>query len=352
MPQVSDSCSCRFVRALPLRGRGPRSRTRSLSFLVVLLFGALAIATTASAGGGRSGKGGPGRCFKPVDPGLHVVDVVQDGVHRPFQLWVPAGCAGRRVPLLFWLHGSTSSGEAAMATRDAAGNLLFPDDADEHGYAVATPTGAVPFSPAPDTLDDIGYIDLAIDAISDLICVDDRRVYASGSSGGGRMASQLACDLSDRIAAIAPVMGVRAPRASDTPGFTVECAPTRRVPVVAIHGRLDPVNPFPDDSPELVPGSSWTYGVPEAMERWAELNGCAPVAPKRKAVSENVDRVRYRGCRGAPVVLYDVLDGGHTLPGTLAVPALVPFVGPTNQEIDTADTVWSFLSRFRLRGPR
>lgn len=187
-----------------------------------------------------------------------------------------------------------------MATRDAAGNPLFPDDADEHGYAVATLTGAVPFSPAPgfsgftwnipgvplvgtevypapDSLDDIGYIDLAIDAISDLICVDDRRVYAGGSSGGGRMASQLACDLSDRIAAIAPVMGVRAPRASDTPGFTVECA---------------------------------------------------------------------------PVVLYDVLDGGHTLPGTLVVPALVPFVGPTNQEIDTADTVWSFLSRFRLRGPR
>ncbi|MBK7950467.1 MAG: hypothetical protein IPK00_17360 [Deltaproteobacteria bacterium] len=328
----------------------------------------------ALAGGSDGGRDRADRCRKPLPGGLYSVDVVQEGVHRPLQVWIPAGYQGRPIPLLFFLHGSGTTGEQAMATRDAAGQPLFPNDADEHGYAVATPSGAVPFNPAPgfsgfawnipgvplvgttiyppaSTLDDVAYIGLAIDAIGETLCIDEQRVYASGASGGGRMASQLACDLSDRIAAIAPIMGVRAPLASDTPPQTADCRPSRPVPVVAIHGLLDPVNVFADADPRLVPGSSWTYGVPEAMRRWARLNGCSLAEPRRRSVTEHVERVSYRGCRAnGRVELYEVADGGHTIPGSLVVPALIPLIGPTNQELDTPDTIWSFLSRHRLVG--
>jgi polyhydroxybutyrate depolymerase len=364
--------------------RAPGGRPRRTAAAAVAA--ALAVLAVAAPAGSveRSGRQEPaepaegvattaaGECRAPATPGLHTVDVVQQGVRRPLQLWVPAGYTGGPVPLLFWLHGSSSTGEQAMATLDASGRRLFPTDADEHGYAVATPTGAVPFNPAPGftgfawnipgvplvgtmvypppgTLDDVAYIGLAIDAIAQTICVDERRVYASGASGGGRMASQLACDLADRITAIAPVMGVRAPSASDTPGRSVPCTPSRAVPVTAIHGRLDPVNVFADDDPRLVPGSSWTYGAPEAMRRWAAINGCSPDAPERTAQHAHVDVVRYRGCpAGADVVLYDVADGGHTLPGTPVVPSLAALIGPTNQELDTADAIWANVSRHRL----
>ena len=351
------------------RSRGTGWRARAAATAVTLML-ALILLTP----GGPAGATGARRCRAPMAPGLHTVDVVQDGVSRPLQLWVPAGYTGGPIPLLFWLHGSSSSGAQAMAIADASGRPLLPTDADEHGYAVAVPTGAVPFSPAPGfsgfawnipgvplvgtttyplpgTLDDVAYIDLAIDAIAQTICIDERRVYASGASGGGRMASQLACDLADRIAAIAPIMGARAPRSSDTPGRSVACRPSRPVPVAAIHGRLDPVNVFADDDQRLVPGSSWTYGVPEAVRRWAQLNGCSPDARIHQAIHPHVDLWRYRGCRaGADVVLYDVLDGGHTIPGTPVVPALVPVVGPTNQELDVPQAIWSFVSRFHL-GP-
>lgn len=354
-------------------GRGRRMLAMAIAVSAAMAAG---VAIEAGAEGGRDGSPGPGvsrSCRKPLAPGLYSVDVVQAGVHRPFQLWVPAGYRGRPVPLLFWLHGSGTTGEQAMASADPAGRPLFPDDADEHGYAVVAPSGAIPFNPAPGisgfawnipgvplvgttvyppatTLDDIAYIGLVIDAAADTICIDESRVYASGASGGGRMASQLACDLSDRIAAIAPVMGVRAPQTSDTPGFTVECEPSRPVPILAIHGRLDPVNVFADDDPRLVPGSSWTYGVPEAMRRWADLNECAVQEPWRFRVHEHVDFVKYFGCRaGAHVALYDVADGGHTVPGSAVIPFLVPLIGPTNQELDTPNAIWSFVSRHRLR---
>lgn len=330
----------------------------------------LVVALPAAA----SGEGSSGSCRRPMAPGLYAIDVVQDGIHRPFQLYVPASYTGKPIPLFFWLHGSGTTGEQAMATADPQGRPIFRDHADQAGYAVATPSGAIPFNPAPGisgfawnipgvplvgttiyppatTPDDVAYIGLAIDAVAQTICLDERRVYAGGASGGGRMASQLACDLADRIAAIAPVMGLRAPRSSDTPGRTVECQPARPVPVVTIHGRLDPVNVYADDDPRLVPGSSWTYGLPEALERWALLNDCRLDEPLRKPFTAHVDRVSFRGCRsGAKVELYDVFDGGHTVPGTAVVPFLVPLIGPTNQEIHTPEALWSFVSRYRLNG--
>jgi poly(3-hydroxybutyrate) depolymerase len=198
-------------------------------------------AALAPLGAEANGDGGSGQCRRPMTPGLYTVDVVQAGVHRPFQLWIPASYKGKPIPLLFWLHGSGTTGEQAMATADPNGRPIFQDHADATGYAVAAPSGAIPFNPAPgisgfawnipgvplvgttiyppaSTLDDVAYIGLAIDAVAQTICLDERRVYASGASGGGRMASQLACDLSDRIAAIAPVMGLRAPRISDSAG--------------------------------------------------------------------------------------------------------------------------------------
>jgi polyhydroxybutyrate depolymerase len=359
------------------RRTGWRAAVGALAALVAALASAPAGAAEPArheepAGESDDATSAAGECHTPMPPGLHTVNVVQQGVSRPLQLWVPRGYTGGPIPLLFWLHGSSTTGAQAMATVGADGRPLFPTDADEHGYALAAPTGAVPFSPAPGfsgfawnipgvplvgtttypppgTLDDVAYIGLAIDAIAQTICIDERRVYASGASGGGRMASQLACDLADRITAIAPIMGVRAPQVSDTPGHSVACTPSRPVPVIAIHGRLDPVNVFAGDDPRIVAGSSWTYGVEEALRRWAVINGCSPDAPERTAARAHVDLVRYRACpAGADVALFDVANGGHTIPGTPAVPSLVALIGPTNQELDTPDAIWSNVSRFRL----
>jgi len=64
-----------------------------------------------------------------------------------------------------------------------------------------------------------------------LICSDDeRRVFVTGYSNGAFLASKLACVDADRIAAIAPVSGLRDP---------ADCAPKRPVPAVTFHGTGD-----------------------------------------------------------------------------------------------------------------
>ena len=59
--------------------------------------------------------------------------------------------------------------------------------------------------------------------------IDETRIFAAGLSSGAMMAHRLACQLSDRIAAIASVAG--ALRIDD-------CSPARPVSILEMHGTL------------------------------------------------------------------------------------------------------------------
>ncbi len=114
-------------------------------------------------------------------------------------------------------------------------------------------------------------------------CLDRNRVFATGFSGGARMASQLACDASNVFAAVAPVSGLR---------FPSPCQSSRPVPVVAFHGTADPVDPYLGNGQAY-----WTYSVPVAASRWANHNGCA-TSPSRSQPDDGVALTAYGKLRG------------------------------------------------------
>ena len=94
--------------------------------------------------------------------------------------------------------------------------------------------------------DDVAYVRDVIAHVAARVCTDETRVYATGFSGGGRMSSLLGCQLGSRIAAIAPVSGLR---------FPGPCS-GRPVPVLTFHGLADPQNPT-TDTPQAVARSGW-----------------------------------------------------------------------------------------------
>ena len=55
------------------------------------------------------------------------------------------------------------------------------------------------------------YLEAVVSTMESRACVDIKRVYATGFSGGARMSSQLACDAATTFAAVAPVSGLRLP---------------------------------------------------------------------------------------------------------------------------------------------
>ncbi|MFF7248065.1 alpha/beta hydrolase family esterase [Embleya sp. NPDC008237] len=270
------------------------------------------------------------------------------------QAYVPQSYDGADPqPLVLNLHGSNSTGTAQMAITGMGAS------AERYGFVVAVPEGGlgypgstggrawnIPGVPlygghpaAVGGRDEVGFVGATLDALDRSLCLDDRRVYATGFSGGARMTSLLGCTLSRRIAAIAPVAGLRA---DGTDGARpAPCRPIRPVPVLTLHGLADQANPY-----EGGIASRWTYPVTDAVRRWAAIDDC-PSTPVRTRVSRHVERTAYTGCAGgAAVVLYTQSDAGHTWPG--AAGTEVRGFGRINQEVSANELMWAFFSRYRL----
>ncbi|WP_349428772.1 PHB depolymerase family esterase [Microbacterium sp. LWS13-1.2] len=292
-------------------------------------------------------------CSIPLEPGVHEVALTSGGGSRPFLLYVPTSYDGHTpVPVVINGHGSTSDGSEQLAY-----SAMMPI-ADSHGFAIAAPTGAVEFtrgfiwnfpgfplyggtSLAPEgTPDDDLMIRDLIAALPLAICADEARVYATGFSAGGRMASRLACEDADLIAAIGAVGGLRAGPEPDA----TDCHPSRPVPVIAFHGDADPVNKFEGGTGT---STNFGYGVEDAVAQWALINECDST-PTRTAVTATVDLSAYSDCSdGSEVAFYTVEGGGHTWPGSgFLLPA--DQFGETDQSINASELMWEFFSRHRL----
>jgi polyhydroxybutyrate depolymerase len=308
-------------------------------------------------------------------PGVNHITVVSGGQQQRIDLVLPAAFAhAKRVPLVIGLHPSGGSG----ATFDRDTGLSAA--ATAMGFAVMLPDGGIPQSPSegdghywnipgvpligggavPDgTRDDVRFIADAIDHLVKHNCVDARRIYVTGFSGGARMSSMVGCRLADRVAAVAPVAGLRAGRAAG-PEFAEpdagDCRPSRPIAMLAVHGTDDPTNPFPGGG-----GVRWGYSVERAAARWASLDQC-DAAPALEKVSAHVTRVWYGACgTGSEVVLYRIdaprdQGGGHVWPGgrrdllTRAAPSasgssVNGLDGQPGAELDATAVVLEFFGR-------
>jgi polyhydroxybutyrate depolymerase len=159
-------------------------------------------------------------------------ELTSGGRTRSYRLFVPPVVAGQaRLPLVFDLHGT--GGNAAGRAKGSGFEAL----AAREGFAVATLQGEESRWNVPvvsGRADDVQYVSDVLDHVAARACIDPARVYATGFSGGGRMSSLLGCRLNDRIAAIAPVGGLR---------WAGPC-PGRALPVLTVHGLADLTNPY------------------------------------------------------------------------------------------------------------
>jgi len=274
------------------------------------------------------------------------------GAERWYLLTLPEARGGDPLPLVLDFHGLAEGAE--NHTRMSG----FSDVAEEEGFIVAFPNGTG--SPVrwdttirPDGNDDTRYVGALLDAVGGATCVDESRVYATGLSMGAMMSSVLACTLSDRFAAVAPVAGVLMPD---------ECEPRHPVPVLAFHGTADPILLFnggigdalgralsgntSGPTTPLPPPDLDGEGYPASAAAWADHNGCED-RPDDEEVTASVTRRVYRCPDDGAVEFIVVRGGGHTWPGSDFSRAIESFVGPTTDDIDATVEIWRFFQRFR-----
>lgn len=175
----------------------------------------------------------------PLGPGEYVRTLTVGGVKRTYLVHIPAAHDPKKsAPVVLALHGAGMNGPMMVWFSG------LNRKADEAGFVVVYPsgTGTGPFLTwnAGESWgrrgkpDDVAFIARLLDDLGTVVRVDPKRVYACGMSNGAMMCYRLAAELSDRIAAIAPVAGTIACR-HERPG--------RAVPVIHFHGSADRIVP-------------------------------------------------------------------------------------------------------------
>jgi polyhydroxybutyrate depolymerase len=258
-----------------------------------------------------------GACAIAHPGGVANHTLTSGGREREYRLFVPDSYDGKtRLPLVFNLHGT--GGDAAGQARDSGMELL----AQEEGFIVVGlqghDNGWNVLMTDPNGVDDVQYTSDVLGDALQRVCVDERKVYATGFSGGARMSSRLACNLGERIAAIAPVSGIR---------WTAPCN-GRAVPLVTFHGLADPQNTYAGMLRE-----DWVESVEDALEGWAIHNGC-DAARNETAEVNGVSVYSYGNCAdGADVVLHRIAGLGHTW---------------AKNEIDATREMWAFFEKHAM----
>ena len=191
-------------------------------------------------------------------------------------------------------------------------------------------------------VDDVESTRRLLDDLATVVNVDPKRVFATGMSNGGIIAYRMASDLSNRIAAIAPVGG---------PMGTETCNPKRPVPVIHFHGTDDENAPFKGGKGKGISGTDF-YSVEHSIQAWIKANGCheEPVVTKQQpTVNDGTTIIRKTyggGKNGSEVVLIEIEGGGHTWPGG---PSKVRLLGKTTKNISANDAMWEFFQKHPMK---
>lgn len=283
----------------------------------------------------------------PLGPGDHARRLEVGGRQRSYVLHLPARYDGRRpMPLVLAFHGAGTNGpimayaSGLSATADREGFIVvYPNGSGKDNLMLVWNAGGF-HGPGADQLpDDVAFVRALLDDVASLARVNRKRVFATGMSNGGMMCYRLAVELSDRIAAIAPVSGTMA----------VEGRPTRRVPVMHFHGTEDTLVPF--HGPEAPISQFLSFkSVDETIRAWVGFNGCShePITsePRQKVDDGTKIRKQVYSPASAEVILWTIEGGGHTWPGR---PWPIPWLGRTTGNLSANDEIWAFFQRHPLK---
>jgi polyhydroxybutyrate depolymerase len=264
-----------------------------------------------------------------------------NGTTREYLLHAPANLPAKKLaPLVLVFHGG--GGQA----RNMARFTHFDAVADREGFFVAYPESfnkqwndTRGLSPA----DDVAFIRALIEHLARAYPIDMRRVYATGISNGGFFSNRLACDLTDKIAAIASV-------AATMPTTLLPvCKPSRPISVLYLEGDQDPLVPIEGGriGGRLRKSRGENISLAAAAKFWREFDGTAPSAqvdelPERAHDGTHVRRETWSGGKQeTEVVVYTIVGGGHTWPGGIQyLPKML--VGRVSRQIDGTQVIWDF----------
>lgn len=267
-----------------------------------------------------------------------------DGLSRTYLLNLPPNYyESSNVALVIGLHGGGGSA-SQMET-----NYFLTEKANKENFAIVYAEGVQSDGilkartwnagtccdyAVEKNIDDVKFISLLIDELlKNYPNLNRKKVYVTGMSNGAMMSYRLACELSNKIAAIAPVAGSMV--------TTQPCVSARPVPILHIHSVLDTKVPYN--------GGKSTFGftippIEQGINTWLKNNSCNTAA-KTVQNFEKYTLTRWANCTNSSVEIYLTKDGGHSWPSGEKARAAADEISTA---INANDVIWDFFKRYQL----
>jgi polyhydroxybutyrate depolymerase len=288
----------------------------------------------------------------PENPDTFTRAIVVDGLQRTYRIHVPPQLRENLSPaLVFVLHGGGGTAEGMERSLTLGG---FNTLADKYYFIVVYPDGIgkawndgrknMTDQAHQQNIDDVGFFSLLIDNITQEFTINTRQVFVTGISNGAMMSYRLAFELPEKIAAIAPVAGAVP---TDLLPINMSVEP---VSVCAISGTKDPFVPWNGGVVYPRKPRGTVISVNDSVMFWVTHDQCSPVPYNidlPNVVLRDLTRVHedlyQNGTNNSEVVLYTIINGGHTWPGGQQyLPKAL--VGRTCRDIDANTIIWDFFS--------
>lgn len=262
--------------------------------------------------------------------------IVHDDLVRNYIVHIPSTYDNTvPIPLVLCFHGYGGTASGISYTN-------FNDVSDTANFIVVYPQGTLLKRKShwnvggwtlDSKIDDVGFISSLLDSLSERYNINQSRIYSTGMSNGGYMSFLLACQLSDRIAAIASVTG------SMTPQTYNLCNPQRPIPVLQIHGTNDQKVPYKGNR-------KWSLSINKVLEYWINHNNC-DIIPFEMSFPDinnsdesNVHRLSWLNGDNSVITDHIIVNGGgHDWFGVWG-----------NMDINSTAEIWKFFSQYDING--
>ena len=254
-------------------------------------------------------------------------DITVAELEREYRLFVPTDLPEDPVPLLIAVHGG--SGRDYPFPQQTKFEAL----AEEEGFIIAYPMsellpgneGEWQLNTTPESRQDIEYIEALIDYLAATQSIDEKRVYATGYSLGSMFNYELACQLSDRFAAVASYAGTM-PVPPDS------CDLDSNVAIMHLHG---------DDDYIISYNEAWDWkawdevgtmmDIPSLVNFWADKYNCQNEGGNTTNTSQHI--VHDTCDQNVRVEHHRHYNVGHEWPETI-------------EGTSTHEVIWNFLQSF------
>ncbi|GEM_PF-5034667 len=318
---------------------------------------------------------GEGASLYELGPGDYNFSLLHEGRIRRYKVHVPESYdMNKETPLIIAFHGGGGNADSAVDYFE------LNSKSDEEGFIIAYPEGTgnsfggklfASWNPGEccgtDGVNDTGFISEMLEKLQEKFNIDENRIFLTGASNGAQMAYRVACDMPDKIAAIAPALSLLP---------LEECNASKPFPVMHFEGTEDNCSPY--EGGEVcgvclqkffrsigirIKSYAWKCpAVLDFIEDLRKMNGCSNQTEITYS-NGNAICITYKECLdNADVTLCTINGLGHSWPGkkTYEIDACrtrpngyvcrrwKEAIGPLDSDIIANDAIWEFFKKHPL----